>query len=399
MGGVFLEHAIWKGQLISATDTAKTYEYERNVRVASKLKELECPDADCTCKTLRYCHGEKKGPYFAHIDNSSCDYNEYDRETPSVVKEVKLLLFKHFKSIGYDVEQEKKLIPHHYTHIVVKDSNGPQYAIEIGTQSTSVSQIEYLTKEYDKIGVKLRWIVVSEIKEEIKEDEVFFLKRYLLNEARDKEVVIVDCNSYEVIQHRWDTSSYFYRGCERKSKNYPVIYFEKGAIENIVIENGELSFQGFSNRFTQWYTRKRNAFEKSKPKIDAEIEARKKADEERILRVQAEITERKRREAESWKRYLEQQHQKEQERIKAEEEEKRKEEIESQKNLEKLKAEIMDIIDLPNIKAIDSEGNRWVKCKICGNIDTSDNFSWYGGGEPHNIGECSKCVRSRQKKK
>lgn len=394
-----MEHAMWKGKFISATDVAKTYIYEKTVRNASKLKELECPDTDCTCRTLRYCHGEKKGPYFAHIDNSSCDYDKYDRETPAVVKEIKLLLFEHFKNIGYDVEQEKKLISHHYTHIVVKGFDGALYAIEIGTQSTTVGRIEYLAQEYEKIGVKLRWLVVSEIKEEIQEDEVFFLKRYLLNESRNKEVVIVDSNTYEVIQHRWDTSSYFYKGREHTSKNYPEIYFEKGAIDNIFIENGEISIQGFSSRFEQWHTRKQKAFEKRKPEIDAEIEARKKAEEESFLRLQEEIAEKKKREAESWQRYLEQQRQREQERKKAEDEKEKEEKLKAQKTLEKLKEEIMDIIDLPDVKAVDSAGNRWVKCKICGNVDLSHNFASYGGGKPYNIGECSKCIRERQRRK
>lgn len=394
-----MEHAVWNGKLISTSEVAKTYIYEKAVRNASKLKELECPDTDCICRTLRYCHGEKKGPYFAHRDNAFCDYEEYDRETPSVVKKIKFLLFEHFKNIGYDVEQEKKLIPHHYTHIVIKGSDGALYAIEIGTQSTTVGRIEYLVQEYKKIGVKLRWLVVSEIKEEIQEAEVFFLKRYLLNESGNKEVIIVDSNTYEVIQHRWDTSSYFYKGREHTSKNYPEIYFEKGAIDNIFIENGEISIQGFSSRFEQWYTRKQKAFEKRKPEIDEEIETRKKAEEERFLRLQKEIAEKKMRQAESWQRYLEQQRQREQERKKAEEEKKKEAQLQEQKTLEKLKEEIMGVIDLPDVMAIDSAGNRWVKCKICGNVDISDNFAFYGGGTPCNIGECSKCVRERQRRK
>ena len=41
----------------------------------------------------------------------------------------------------------------------------------------------------------------------------------------------------------------------------------------------------------------------------------------------------------------------------------------------------------------DYEGNRLVKCTICGKIDTVDNFSVYGGLGQINKGKCTECVR------
>ena len=75
-----MEHALWNGKSFSASDIAKSYELEKQVRKASGYKELTCPDPDCPSPILRYCHGEVKRAFFAHLDNCKCDYAEYDKE-------------------------------------------------------------------------------------------------------------------------------------------------------------------------------------------------------------------------------------------------------------------------------------------------------------------------------
>ena len=55
-----MEHAKWKGNVISANDVAKQFEIEREVRKASRRRELKCPDEECN-GIVKYCHGEIKG--------------------------------------------------------------------------------------------------------------------------------------------------------------------------------------------------------------------------------------------------------------------------------------------------------------------------------------------------
>lgn len=39
----------------------------------------------------------------------------------------------------------------------------------------------------------------------------------------------------------------------------------------------------------------------------------------------------------------------------------------------------------------DADGKRWVKCRICGKIDKTGEFTTYGGKEEINLGICKEC--------
>ena len=48
-----MEHAKWKNKTLNAKDVADNYNLEKQVRIASPLKELLCPDEGCKSPTLR----------------------------------------------------------------------------------------------------------------------------------------------------------------------------------------------------------------------------------------------------------------------------------------------------------------------------------------------------------
>ena len=50
--------------------------------------ELYCPDPECDHKILRYCHGEIKEAFFAHLNNESCDYANFDKENTQTMRTV-----------------------------------------------------------------------------------------------------------------------------------------------------------------------------------------------------------------------------------------------------------------------------------------------------------------------
>ncbi len=54
-------------------------------------------------------------------------------------------------------------------------------------------------------------------------------------------------------------------------------------------------------------------------------------------------------------------------------------------------AEISDCINQQNFPARDTDGGRWVKCKICGAIKPESQFISYGGHGSVNLGECKAC--------
>lgn len=139
-----MERAKWNGREYTASEVADDFEMEHAIRQISG-RELFCPDPQCETPLLRYCHGEKKHAYFAHLQTGSCDYAQFDKQ-PGIIREGRYKLYDLFKSKGYDVQIEQKILPHHYTHILLKTGT-KTIAIEIGSSATRVGQIETLQKK------------------------------------------------------------------------------------------------------------------------------------------------------------------------------------------------------------------------------------------------------------
>ena len=190
---VLMERAKWNNQFYYASEIAESYETEKSIRKASGQKELICPDPDCTKPILRYCHGEIKGAFFAHLDNCNCDYAEFDRSNTQLMRKVKRSIYNSFISRCYTVELETKILPNHYTHLLFTLPNGKKVALELGTQRTTANEIEKLFYEYKKLGIDIKWLVINNDNIPVKENKAFFLKRYLLNESKYKDVMFLKC--------------------------------------------------------------------------------------------------------------------------------------------------------------------------------------------------------------
>ncbi len=256
-----MENAIWNGEYIMASKIAKDYEKEKAIRKASGRKELLCPDSECKSKILRYCHGEKKQPYFAHINNEHCDYADFDSQNTNLTKTIRAILYEQFTSQGYDVKPEIKILPHHYTHLLIEFNASNKIAIEIATQHISANRIDNLTNDYRKLGIPVKWIVIGDATHPVKESETFFIKRYALNESKNKDLIVVNWDGKTASQYKTDESEYIYKGREIRSRNYPETYSEIKPIENLTIENKELSFRGFHDRYKDWHDKKTKAFQ------------------------------------------------------------------------------------------------------------------------------------------
>ena len=142
--GKIMEYALYNGNKISATAVAEDYNFEKSVRIAGSSKKLLCPDPDCDCRLLKYCHGDVEDAYFAHLNNANCDYAKFDSEIPNEIRTIRTKLFNAFKEKGYNVSLEEKIIPHHYTHLVFNMPDGNRIALELGSQQTTAEKIESL---------------------------------------------------------------------------------------------------------------------------------------------------------------------------------------------------------------------------------------------------------------
>lgn len=128
----------------------------------------------------------------------------------------------------------------------------------------------------------------------------------------------------------------------------------------------------------------------------------KKEQERRLLEQQREV-ERLRREKE-WKEQQEKiriENLKKQEEIKKQaEEEKRKQELEAEDKVRRQKefeSNLEELLSQQELPVIDTDGNRWFKCKYCGKTGKEKLFWSYGGPEGKNTAICYDCTEIHNK--
>lgn len=265
-----MENSIWNGQLLIASDIAKEYALEKKVRKASGDKGLRCPDSDCQEPILRYCHGEVKDAYFAHLSNARCDYAEFDKINIQIVRKIKKILYEHFKENGYKVQLEVKIIDHHYTHLLFELPDGKTIAVEIGTQQLSKNRMDNINEKYKSKGIAVKWIVICDTKKIVQENHTYFLKRYLLNESKNKDLLVISQDGLEIAQYKSDPNRYEYNGRLFESENYENTYRECSPLTSLTFEDNELSLKGFIQRYNTWLNKKQKAFNKKIAKLEEE---------------------------------------------------------------------------------------------------------------------------------
>ena len=380
-----MEKAIWNGLTVIASDITQDYEKEKQIRKASGRKELHCPDPDCQHPVLRYCHGEKKVAFFAHLDNCQCDYADFDKENTPLMREVKLKIFESFRSRGYHIQLDVKIIEQHYTHLLIILPDKSQIAIELGTQRMTANRMDYLTSKYKEKGILVRWLVISNAQDPVKESETFFMKRYQLNESTKKDVLILNWDGTKLTQHVEDKKEYTYKGRKIVSKNYPDIYSETGSLESLEIEDGELSIKGFHERFHLWLEKKQIAFQKKIQELEGQEKEYQKHAEEKRLQWERNKAEREKR--------LYQQHEQEKHF-----EEERHQPIEYKQKVDQssIPESVLLQIEQQSEQVRDEYGCRWVKCEICGKIAQVSEFSSYGGFNHINLGKCNACSNQKR---
>ena len=387
-----MENALWNGKLLTASEVAVNYIIEKEVRKASGNKELQCPDNGCSHPTLRYCHGDIKDAFFAHLSNETCDYAIFDKDSPQIVRTIRRVLYDHFKKQGYNVRLEAKVLDHHYTHLLFDMPDNTQIAVEIGTRNLSANKIDSLTKKYQAKSIAVKWIVVDDTNKSIKEAQTYHLKRYLLNESTRKDLIVVDSNGTGITQYKVDPNRYVYKGKLFSSENYPETYTEMASLSDLSFNENELTITGFHERFTSFISRKQKAFNK---KIIMEEERIRNID--KILKSYQTANEKNRFSATI--NYPPQQKVSSPSiSTNSEPNVIRKSNPISNKSkdidYDKRKNEVLPQMNQQHSQVKDSFGYRWIKCKLCGGVDTVDAFYTYGGVNEINLGNCNNCRSS-----
>lgn len=370
-----MEYAVWNGKMLSATEVSEKFELERQIRLLSESKQLRCPDVECQNPIVRYCHGEKKIAYFAHLSNCSCDYEQFDRNNSFVLRGVRLKLMKLFQKAGIYVKAEQKVLAHHYCQLLIGFSENNKVAVEFGTEKTDVSNIENLEKEYKDKNIEVKWIFIGDTHNSLREKKLYYLKRHLLNCTANKQFIIISPDCEKVAQYRLDDNSYLYLGEKVKITPDTDLYFEISDLENLEFTNGDFSLKGFNERFDDWLQKKQEAFNKKVAIIEQhnkEVESRKREQEEKELQrikkeakqisfIENDFTPEERGSA--IKYYCEE--------------------------------EILERINQQDVQVRDSHGRRWIRCEYCGKVAPADYFNSYGGPNRLNLGICEDCARKR----
>lgn len=362
-----MEKAIYKGKLIFASDVAKEFDFERAVRLASKNRKLRCPDNDCNAPVVKYCRGEKKCAYFAHIDNNECDYAKFDKQNRRL-KDIRLALYEHFKALGYAVDIEKKILKHRYCQLSFCTDEGNLIAIEFGNKNMMVKDIEEREAEFYGAGINLLWLFVGDLESPKNTEKMSYFKRHLVQKSGYQEFIIISSeNINDIAQYR------IYDNDE--------LYSEKNHLSSLVFENGTITIKGFNSRYGKWLA--------DKKKIQKEIINDSHFEKRQELETSKENIQ-KANKVHSLPLNYYNYHRFDSPALKTSD----------NKNNQIMYCasyeEIVANIDQSRKQVRDKNGNRWARCIYCKDVKPGKDFQCFGTPQI-NYGICKECDRREHK--
>lgn len=239
----------WKGKIINAYEISKSELTEKEIRIAAQNGELECICPDCESNKLIYKYGDQRSPHFAHKKDSNCAYNQFEADDKPLIRNIRNAFFKHFISKGYDVEQEvyfkkQKIFLHLLLHI-----KGEKIALQIAEESISPKKIAELSQACSGMGYKLQWLVIGDVNAIQDKYHNHHIQRFLLNESKNKELIIIDSEAKNVTQARIINSSNINLNINLDIDVNQEFHIS-APLSQLTIENGELTIEHFQEKYT-----------------------------------------------------------------------------------------------------------------------------------------------------
>lgn len=255
-----MNSCIWNGKRIDAFEIFQNEKLETDIRKAGSSGELKCLDPGCT-STIGYKHGPKKSPHFFHHLDSKCEYVLFEKSDRPGIRDVRDALYEHFKTNGYNVIREHNMpIGGKFCHLLFL-VNGKSIVLQIADKQTSAQNRENLLKACKVNGYELCWIVIGNPDEPQSERHNYHIHRNLFNNSKNNDLIIINEAADRVLQTRIIKDSRF--GITEQSFALTV------PLERLVFRDGELSIDGFDDRFDQWYNNKIAEQERQKREEDA----------------------------------------------------------------------------------------------------------------------------------
>ncbi len=202
-----------------------------------------------------------------------------------------------------------------------------------------------------------------EVENEKKEIETEKQKRIELNKRLEEE------EQKRLIE--WNAKFQRIREAERQRK------IEEAAERQRIIKERAREWEEEQQRIIEERERQRREREEERQRI---IEERERQRREREEERQRSIEEWKKREKKRQEEF------EEQKRLKEEKEAERQ-----RLHEEEIRQFVLENIDQQETMVIDSDGDRWIRCEVCGKIATDAAFYFYGGKGRINLGICKEC--------
>lgn len=238
-----METALWNGRLYTISEIADDYELENRIRAAKK--ELRCPDPNCASPILRYCHGDQRN-YFAHLHNCECNYKRYEKDLTPLIRKIKPIVYDVLKAKGFNIKIDARITATEYAHLLIEFPDKKRLAIEFATPQITQNRVRKIIDKYNRSDIELCWIVVSNFQTPLFENDTCFIKRHLLNESINHDVIILDEDGVEVVQYKED------RACSRLNSEKD-IYREYAKVSSLTLEDTAVTVGGFKERYHRWW--------------------------------------------------------------------------------------------------------------------------------------------------
>ena len=238
-----METALWNGILYTISEIAEDYELENRIRAAKK--ELRCPDPNCANPILRYCHGDQRN-YFAHLDNCECNYKRYEKDLTPLIRKVKSIVYDVLRAKGFNIKIDARITETEYAHLLIELSDEKRLAIEFATPQITQKRVRKIIDKYNRSDIELCWIVVSNFQTPLFENDTCFIKRHLLNESINHDVIILDEDGVEIVQYKEDRAS-------ARVNSRTDIYRENSEVSSLSVENTAVTIGGFKERYNKWW--------------------------------------------------------------------------------------------------------------------------------------------------
>lgn len=266
-----MEKCVYKGKVIYAINVKeKGVNYDFEIKEAGKNGLLKC----CGCEQeVIYKKGDIVIPYFAHKPGNDryCDFYEFTKfcnRMSSEWKELKQKIYNHFKEncLNYEVVQNARITPKHWSDISLTYKDGKNIIIEIDDKNIKAKKMNSIMYEYDENNIDVYWIVVDQmLYSNIKEEDLSVAKRFQINNSKENKLIIVD---------KYDLSKF---ALYKFNNNYNDLFCYKFSLDQMIIKNDKLIIDGFDEEYNKWLDNKENEkIEQKKLKIKKEEEYNKR---------------------------------------------------------------------------------------------------------------------------